>query len=212
MRIGPVFAAGTLLVVVLSAGIAAAQIDPANSFATMPAPGQIMVCPAGDGSTLASVSNVINIQVMDVTGLPMAGFVFSDFEVDGVPSAGLADGFNPPSTWDQPAVGFANLGGGAYQLTGTFIAGGVAPQAMVKVQGVILGSPPLPLIMNGPDRNADGVVNLTDIGFFAQVLGGAYDWRYDYNGDGTINLSDAGIMALHIGHNYPLGFAKDPVD
>ena len=212
MRFLLTFMAGALLVMVLSAGIAAAQVDPTTSFASMPAPGQIMVCPTGDGSGLASVGNVINIQVFDVTGLPMAGLNWNDFEVDGVPPGGLADGFNPPSAWDQPPAGFVNLGGGAYQLIGTFIAGGVAPQAMVKVRGVILGSPPLPLIMNSPDRNGDGIVNLTDVGFFALALGAAYDWRFDYNGDGIINLSDTGFMALHIGHGYPMGYVMDPVD
>jgi hypothetical protein len=203
--------AGFMLVVLVSALPVQAQVDPTTSFAGMPTPGWIMVCPAGDGSTLAASGTQIRVQVFDVTGLPMAGLPSAAFEVDGVPPGGIADGFNPPNVWDTQPGGFTNLGGGGYLLAGTFIAGGVAPQAMVKVMGVLIGGAPLPLRMNSPDITGDGVINLSDIGIFASLIGSG-DWRADFNGDGLVNLTDIGLLVPHIGHTLPPGFVVDPVD
>ncbi|MCP4573454.1 MAG: hypothetical protein GY838_13945 [bacterium] len=62
--------------------------------------------------------------------------------------------------------------------------------------------PVLPIRINSPDINADGLVNLSDSGFFATDLFiGPYDYRSDFNGDGSINLSDAGIIMGATGRN-----------
>ena len=46
------------------------------------------------------------------------------------------------------------------------------------------------------DINGDGVINLADIGIFAQLFfAGGYQARIDFNCDGVINLADIGIFA-----------------
>lgn len=189
-------------------------IDPALSTAGITTPATLFVCPAGDGATLASVGAAIRVHVHDAaSGGPCTVYTHQAFEVDGDPPSAILDGFHPPGIqFDVPAAGFQNLGGGDYLLEGPLIAGGVAAGAIVKVAGVAIAGSPLPLRLTSPDLNADGLINISDIGLYAAGLGGAYDWRLDYNGDGLINISDIGIFVAHLGHVFPPGFTVDPVD
>jgi hypothetical protein len=203
----------------LLAGSAAASahaqctVDPALSTATINTPATLFVCPAGDGATLASVGAAILVHVHDaVSGGPCTVYTHQPFEVDGDPPSDILDGFHPPGIqFDVPAAGFQNLGGGDYLLEGALIAGGVAAGAIVKVAGVAVAGSPLPLRLTSPDLNADGMINISDIGIFAGAMGG-YDWRLDYNGDGLVNISDIGIFVAHLGHTFPPNFTVDPVD
>jgi hypothetical protein len=62
----------------------------------------------------------------------------------------------------------------------------------------------LPIVMNSPDIDGDGRVNLTDTGFFAHdLLFGPYSYRSDFNADGVINLTDAGMIMENIGMHCP---------
>lgn len=203
----------------LLAGVAASSvraqctIDPVLSTATLTTPATLFVCPAGDGATLASVGAAIRVHLEDaVSGTPCAIYTHQPFEVDGNPPSAILDGFHPPGIeFDVPAAGFQNLGGGDYLIEGTLIASGVAGGAIVKVAGVAIAGSPLQLQLTSADLNADGIINLSDIGIFAGGMG-AYDWRYDYNGDGLINISDIGIFVSHLGHTFPPNFTVDPVD
>jgi len=60
----------------------------------------------------------------------------------------------------------------------------------------------LPLSFNSADIDGNGVVNLTDAGFFTSYLGG---WSYagDFNNDGVVNISDAGMIAGSLGTSCP---------
>ena len=66
--------------------------------------------------------------------------------------------------------------------------------APLSIQSVPVAGPTAALAA-GCDINNDGVVNLSDIGIFAQDYYGVYNPRSDLNGDGIINLSDLGILA-----------------
>ena len=60
----------------------------------------------------------------------------------------------------------------------------------------------LALSFNSADISGDGVVNLTDAGFFSGYLGGT-DYAGDFNNDGVVNVSDAGFMANSLGASCP---------
>lgn len=201
-----------VLLVTVFALPAAAQIDPNASSALLTIPVNLMVLPSGTGPLMPG-GLYIKVQVIDMNGVAVVGLTNRDFEVDGFPPATFGDGFLAPATWDVPPAGFAVSGSpGLYYLSGSFIAGGWCTQALVKVQGVQISGAPLPLAMNSPDINGDGIANLADIGIFVADLVGVYHWRSDFNGDGTINLADVGFMAMGVGSAYPLGFTNDPVD
>lgn len=59
--------------------------------------------------------------------------------------------------------------------------------------------PPVPLRINSPDINADGVVNLIDVSDFADDYFGAYHYRSDFWWDGVLNLSDVAKMTAGYG-------------
>ena len=135
-----------------------------------------------------------------------------------MPPADLADGYNPPNMHDvsdvEPGSFFEDLpfNPGVYYISGTLYAGGFATEAMVKVMDVIVGDGPIPLQINSPDMNGDGLVNLSDAGLFIDVLWNGYDWRADFNHDSAINISDAGFMSGSLGAVFPGGYGIDPID
>jgi len=59
------------------------------------------------------------------------------------------------------------------------------------------------IIANSPDINGDLVVNLGDLGLFADNFFGEYDFRSDFYWDGVLNLSDVGRMATTFGEDCP---------
>jgi len=52
---------------------------------------------------------------------------------------------------------------------------------------------------NSPDISGDLEVDLADVQLFAGDFLGSYKYRSDFNADGAVNLSDIGIMAQAIG-------------
>ena len=60
----------------------------------------------------------------------------------------------------------------------------------------------LALSFNSADLSGDGVVNLSDAGGFAAVLG-TTAYAGDFNFDGVVNVSDAGFMANGLGAACP---------
>jgi hypothetical protein len=60
----------------------------------------------------------------------------------------------------------------------------------------------LELSFNSSDFDGDGVVNLTDVGFFTGYLGGTA-YAADFNHDGIVNVSDAGMMVTTLGARCP---------
>lgn len=60
----------------------------------------------------------------------------------------------------------------------------------------------LGLAFTSADIDGDGLVNLTDVGFFTSYLGG-WDSAGDFTNDGVVNISDAGLMAGALGASCP---------
>lgn len=59
--------------------------------------------------------------------------------------------------------------------------------------------PPVALRFNSADIDGDGVVNLTDVSYFAIDFYGAYNYRSDFLWDGTLNLADVQLLAAGVG-------------
>jgi len=69
------------------------------------------------------------------------------------------------------------------------------------LRGLDHGSPIIceTITYSSPDINADGVVNLVDVGYFGEDHNGEYNFRSDFDGDGNVNLIDVAIFASHMG-------------
>lgn len=59
------------------------------------------------------------------------------------------------------------------------------------------------LLLNSPDINADGQVNLADLGLFSTDFFGDYSFRSDFFWDGVLNLADVGRLATSFGAGCP---------
>lgn len=56
------------------------------------------------------------------------------------------------------------------------------------------------IYFRSPDYNSDGVIGLSDAGFFTTYMNnGTYDAVADFNGDGVENVTDSGIFAAGFG-------------
>jgi hypothetical protein len=59
------------------------------------------------------------------------------------------------------------------------------------------------LHFNSADINADGTVNLSDVGEFATYFSGGYNYVADFFFDGILNLPDVGLLATGVGGSCP---------
>ncbi len=59
------------------------------------------------------------------------------------------------------------------------------------------------IVINSPDTNGDGVVDLVDLGTFSQAFYGEYSFRSDFFWDGLLNLSDVGRYATSFADQCP---------
>lgn len=174
-------------------------VNPANTVASAPA-AQLMVCPLGDGPALGAIGSAITV---NSTAVPCTGLPPGAFEFDGALPAQICDCLGGIPFAETP------LGSGLYTYPGPIAAGGwTLAGTQMKVQGLFVPVI-MPIQVNSPDNNGDGVVNLVDIGNLATwFFNGVYDFPADLNGDGVENLADIGLFAPHNGHTC----ACDPVD
>ncbi len=86
-------------------------------------------------------------------------------------------------------------------------AGGWSSPAEGGVRFIVGGmpsvSPPLPLYANGPDLDASGRVDLSDVVLFAGDRQGPYAFRSDFDWDGAVNLVDLVVLAQASGAACP---------
>ena len=153
----------------------------------------LLICPQGDGPTLAEKGAVITLTYTEL--------VHSEY----VQAIG---GCNGGITWcgDNPLSD--SLTGDNYQTTfsGAFAGGGYDSEIRFVLYQFYL--PPcweqyVPLVLVSPDINADLVVNIVDLAIFAtgfQSPPKSYDVRFDFDGDGTVGLVDFYYFSLHWQH------------
>ena len=148
-----------------------------------------------DGST---TDGTINLTLEDGFGVPIANFPFEDMWIES------ADGGMVPCGGTASADFNTNASGQTVWAAPLFAGGSSMALTIVKINGDALTSNGgLALSFNSADISADGVVNLTDAGFFSGYLGGSYDYAGDFNNDGVVNVSDAGFMANALGASCP---------
>ena len=92
---------------------------------------------------------------------------------------------------------------GITTISGAFAAGGHSNPyndlMQVRVMGNALITYGFNVQINSADINGDLMVDLTDIGLFAQDFYGDYRFRSDFVWDHILNLSDIGRLANAIG-------------
>jgi len=202
-----------ILFAVSFAATAGAQSSGACESSATAAPGLLLVCPAGDGATLASIGSTIYVTVRDADGNPIANVPFGDLWLDDcfvfetptfLPCVPIQTSSNADANSD------AN---GSMTVSGTIKGGGCSDHLMVVIQGAPLQDPNfpcdwlnftnplcLPIATRSPDINGDHVVDLIDVSLFASHFGTSYSGCEDLNGDGVVSLQDLALFAQHIGH------------
>lgn len=140
----------------------------------------------------------VTLTLRDGLGVPIAGFPFQDMWLESADNGLVSCGGNATANQntDENGVTF---------WTNPLFAGGQSTAlTLVMVSGSPLTSNNgLQISFNSADINGDGIVNLSDGGFFTQNLFGAYSYRSDFNYDNAVNVSDAGFMASGLGATCP---------
>ncbi len=162
--------------------------------------------PNGGGSSFANAQNAadgslldatINMVLRDAYGTVIADYPSEDMWLEasdgglmaclGGASADVSTNAAGETRWATP------LNAGGYSTGFT----------VVVVGGITLNQAPFNLRHNSADINGDGVVNLSDIGAFADVFFGVYDYKADFSADGVLNLTDVGRLATGSGAACP---------
>lgn len=183
-------------------------ILPCASSATT-AGGVLLVCPHGDGPTLADIGATIDITVM--TGPWDEPFPYPSHAIP------------PTDIWVSPVgdYSYPYLCNGSYSInaddwldengrgtiSGSIAASGYSsdPVYVMALGQAIQGHDdcdnPIPLVLVSPDINGDFVVDMGDFTLFSEALGsGNYDPRMDYNGDNVLDVGDFRMFADHYFH------------
>lgn len=204
MRTEKITAALSLLVAPLCLATALSHIDTSAKSSTWlidpcfssvsSASGTVLVCPAGDGETLAEKGLQISVTCRDGANVPIVDIPASDFWLIGCNNGLVLCGGSGSSNADQPTD--AN---GHTTISGTIAAAG-SDQVMVVVQGMVIGCPPtcLPIDVKSPDQNLDLFVDLVDAALFATgYFPQPYRPESDLDGNGTVDLVDLMLFYNH---------------
>jgi hypothetical protein len=186
--------------------------DLGNSEATMPnfAGGSIVSLfnlPNGGGKAFteaqvpggAVVDATIEVVIRDGNNNVIAGFPGEDLwlaSFDGGMVACIGGATADGDTDANGVTGWAtalNAGGNSEALCYIMVSG----DALTSV-----GSE-MALHFNSADINADGTVNLSDVGEFATYFSGGYNYVADFFFDGILNLPDVGLLATGVGGSCP---------
>lgn len=191
-----------------------ALITPANA-CTVPlicestvttAGGVLLVCPAGDGPTLASIGATVSVTILYCSPpVPLASLPPQDIWIQSLPVSDPR--FCNGHGYQASAADGPTDASGQTTISGSVAACGYFDDPLyVFAGGVLLNSQdgcdqPLPLIMVSPDINADHIVDIVDLSMFGPVFsGGGTDPRMDYNGDAQVDIVDFSLFGAHFLH------------
>ena len=181
-------------------------VDPASCTVTINTDQRVslVVCPDNDGTRLdraqlfggETVDAAIEVVLRDAAGRPAIYATELDLWL-AAPGMEFCRGSNVP---DFPiaadgSTGFLRprRGGGCLR----------EPGLRVIYNGDPLGDGPIPnVIMNSPDLNGDGVINLVDVYRFAEAFDNN-DYAGDFVWDGRLDLADVAAFARHLEHSCP---------
>jgi len=181
-------------------------INPCSTTVSVPSPTCLVVCPQGDGPTLAEAGVTIEVIVKDPSGTLYVGVPPSDIWLVGCSLQNHLCGGSSAINADGPTDenGFTTI-------SGALAACGNDDGVVVFVEGLAILDPEncterlcLPIRVVSPDVNCDFVVDLIDFSMFGQQFPSppaAYDRNFDYDDDGEIGLIDFSIFGEHFLHN-----------
>jgi hypothetical protein len=166
----------------------------------------ILVCPQGDGQTLAEVGATINVQVISDQCSPGPGMPPEDIFLVGCdeqwttlcPPVYLAiDADAPTDENGMTTISGAIRAGGSGTGLWVIVAGHIATGVCFCDSDFIC----LPITVVSPDMDGDLLVGLVDLAQFAATWPPQpYVASSDFNGDGVINLIDLSLFARHFFH------------
>ena len=158
------------------------------------ATGDLLITPGGSGSSLAELGLTITVTILECDG----GGGLPGYPADAVHLVSRGD----VKICEGLAIADADTDqDGKTTFSGVLAGGGYGEDLAVALSGVVQ-SQLLMIRVNSPDINGDLIVDLVDVGLFAQDFSnGSYDFRSDFSHDGLENLSDVGIFARHIGES-----------
>ncbi len=158
----------------------------------------VVICPEGDGPTLAEAGAIITLTYTDLPG---------GQPLSGIGPAWSPGGCNGGIVWcgaDPTSDGLTDANGQT-TVSGSLAGGGYDTEVYWRMGGIPLpfcSEQYVPLVLVSPDINADLVVALADLALFAVGYNSPpkpYDPRLDFNGDGAVYLADLAIFAVHFG-------------
>lgn len=168
--------------------------------------GCLLICPAGDGQTLAGAGATIDVTLLDTQGDVIFLYPAEDIWADAINLGDLTfcdAAFTADSATDQF---------GMTTISGTASGGGHTSGLYVYVAGAPMTNSPLDITIVSPDINGDLTVDTCDLTLFANDIGGTYNYRSDFNCDLALNLTDTAILASHICHKCPGGAPYGNID
>lgn len=140
------------------------------------------------------VPEELSFHLANITEVPIAGVAIS-VDVYNAGSLVLCDGSLDGLVIDaDDRLTLPLSGGGSYGPDDAF-----GPEFFVPVCPNQLLNSTGNIYFNSPDQNGDLVVDLADVGAFAQNYSGPYDYRSDLRWDGVMNVADVGAMASAMG-------------
>ena len=149
--------------------------------------------PAGGGET----DGTINLILLDGFSVAIPNFPAEDMWISSEDNGMVPCGSTAGADFNTNALGETSW------AAPIFAGGNSQALCIVYINGDALTSNGgLALSFNSADISGDGVVNLTDAGFFSGYLGGT-EYAGDFNNDGVVNVSDAGFMANSLGASCP---------
>ncbi len=179
-----------------------------GSDATIEVPSaHILVCPQGDGQSLAEVGATITVQVINDGCQPAPHLPPEDIWLYGCDEAWTTLCFPLSRAIDADGPTDEN---GMTSLSGAIRAGGFGTGLWLMVRGeaatgeCFCGAEPicLPITVVSPDIDGDLVVDLVDFALFANTWPPQpYFPSSDFNGDGVIDLIDLSLFARHFLHS-----------
>ncbi len=168
----------------------------------------LFVLPNGEGVSFTNaralgtgeiVDATIELTLVDYFGAPITDYPLEELSLgspDGDFDCCILGGapdedtnINGVTYWSSPIRAFGSNNG--------------VIQVLVNYSPVTGDGAPLSLMVNSPDLNGDGVVNLADVNMFSEVFFGAYDFSADYFPDGVVDLADVAGMAQGLGASCP---------
>ncbi len=194
---------------------------PTITFATVPdfsncsatcayyGPVSLFVVPDGSGQPLTEASArdlagdgpidaTITVTLLDIMAVPIYMFpeedVYLETSLGGMMACAGGVHADSPSDINGEMTFISALRAGGHSSVGE--------QMVVLINGMPLFGYDLDIMVNSPDIDGNGVVNLTDITMFAGDMG-SYNFRSDFYQDGVLNLVDIVFMAGSVSGNCP---------